>query len=135
MVELHGWVTIRETYKVFFEEEKKIDLLVARIKEKINRLSWFKPEIKAQNGEWFLEFTLCSNRINPQIIEVFELYTWIGKEASGSYGLIYLYNDEDKNGKENQFQVFSLVRGVVRENKDSFLSPVIPTIEDKDELC
>ena len=86
MVELHGWVTIRETYNAFFEEEKKVDLLVARIKEKINRLSWFKPEIKAQNGEWFLEFTLFSNRINPQIIEVFELYTWIGKEASGSYG-------------------------------------------------
>lgn len=135
MVELHGWITIRETYKAFLNEEEKIDLLVARIKAEINRLSWFKPEIKAQNGEWFLEFTLFSNRINPQILEVFEFCKWIGKVADGSYGLIYLYNDEDRNGKENQFQVFSLARGVVSEKNDPFLSPIIPTIEDEDSLC
>lgn len=135
MVELHGWITIRETYSAFFKEEEKIDLLVARIKDEINRLSWFKPEIKAQNGEWFLEFTLFSNRINPQVLEVFEFCTWIGKVADGSYGLIYLYNDEDINGKENQFQVFSLTRGVVKENNDPFLSPIIPTIEDEDKFC
>ncbi len=25
MIELHGWITIRETYKSFFEEEEQID--------------------------------------------------------------------------------------------------------------
>lgn len=72
MVELHGWITIRETYRAIFEEEEKIDEVVARIKDEINKLSWFKPEIKTQNGEYFIEFTLFSNRINPQILEVFE---------------------------------------------------------------
>lgn len=134
MVELHGWVTIRETYRAILEEEEKIEILVTRIKGEINKLSWFKPEIKAQNGEWFIEFTLFSNRINPQILEVFEFYKQIGKLADGSYGLIYLYNDEDLNGKENQFQVFSLVRGVIKENPDPFLSPIIPVIEDDDKL-
>lgn len=134
MVELHGWVTIRETYRAILEEEEKIEILVTRIKDEINKLSWFKPEIKAQNGEWFIEFTLFSNRINPQILEVFEFYKQIGKLADGSYGLIYLYNDEDLNGKENQFQVFSLVRGVIKENPDPFLSPIIPVIEDDDKL-
>jgi len=135
MVELHGWVTIRETYKAVFEEEENIDLLVIKIRNMIHKLSWFKPEIKSQNGEWFTEFTIFSNRINPQVLEVFEFYKQIGHLADGSYGLIYLYNDEDTNGKENQFQVFSLARGVVREHNDPFLSPIIPTIEDKDELC
>lgn len=135
MVELHGWITIRETYRAFWEEEEKIELLVARISEEINRLSWFKPEIKAQNGAYFLEFTLFSNRLNPEISEVFELCKWIGEAADGSYGLIYLYNDEDISGKENQFQVFSLTRGVLKENNDSFLSPIIPTIEDEDKPC
>jgi len=134
MVELHGWITIRETCRAVFEEGDKILLVVERIKEEIDRLSWFKPEIKAQNGECFIEFTLFSNRINPQVLEVFEFYEWIGKLTDGSYGLIYLYNDEDRNGKENQFQVFSLARGVVKENVDPFLSPIIPTIEDRDEL-
>ena len=48
--------------------------------------------------------------------------------------MIYLYNDEDRNGKENQFQVFLLARGKIEEKADPFLSPIIPTIEDKDEL-
>ena len=52
--------------------------------------------------------------------------------ADSSYGLIYLYNDEDINGKQNQFQVFSLARGIVKENKDPFLSLIIPTIEDEE---
>lgn len=63
-----------------------------------------------------------------------ELYQNIGKIAEGSYGLIYLYNDEDMNGKENQFQAFSLARGIVKETTNPFLSPIIPTIEDKDIL-
>lgn len=134
MVELHGWITIRETYRAIFEEEEKIDEVVARIKDEINKLSWFKPEIKTQNGEYFIEFTLFSNRINPQILEVFEFLIRISKLADGSYGLIYLYNDEDVNGKENQFQVFSLARGVIKENTDPFLSPIIPKIEDGDKL-
>lgn len=134
MIELHGWVTIRETYKADFDEEENIDLLVKKIQDNIKKLSWFKPEIKAQNGEYFIELSLYTNRMNPQTLEVLELYQNIGKIAEGSYGLIYLYNDEDMNGKENQFQVFSLARGIVKENTDPFLSPIIPTIEDKDIL-
>lgn len=134
MVELHGWITIRETYKEYSVEENSLSLVVSRIQGEINSLSWFKPEIKAQNGECFMNFSLFANRINPQIQEVFELYQNIGKIAEGSYGLIYLYNDEDINGKENQFQVFSLSKGLVKENIDPFLSPIIPTIEDEDML-
>ena len=47
--------------------------------------------------------------------------------------MIYLYDDEDTNGNENAFQVFSLARGELTNKKDFYLSPVIPTIEDKDE--
>lgn len=134
MIELHGWITIRATYKANFDEEENVDLLVKKIQNEIKKLSWFKSEVKAQNGEWFMEFSLYTNRMNLQTLEVFELYQNIGKIAEGSYGLIYLYNDEDSNGKENQFQVFSLARGIVKENLDPFLSPIIPTIEDKDIL-
>ncbi|GFI09586.1 hypothetical protein IMSAGC007_02049 [Lachnospiraceae bacterium] len=133
MVELHGWITFRETYKVFIEEEAHIDLLIRKIQEEINNLSWFKPKIEAQNGDWFIQFSIYANRINPQILEVFELCRKIGKIAEGSYGLIYLYDDEDTNGNENAFQVFSLARGELTNKKDFYLSPVIPTIEDKDE--
>ena len=133
MIELHGWVTIRETYKVTFDEEEHIEIIVQKIQDEIDKLHWFKPTIKVMNGEWFLEFSLFSNRKDSRSREIFELYKKIGEIALGSYGLIYLYDDEDMEGKENLFQVFSLARGIVEEREDSFLSPVIPTIEDKDE--
>ncbi len=128
MIELHGWITIRETYKATFKEDTE-DIFIDRIKEEIKKLSWFKPQIKALNGEWFLEFTIFANRRNSQSEEVFKLYNAIGEMAEGSYGLIYLHDDE-ADGKENQFQVFVLSKGSVKEFSDSYLSPIIPTIED-----
>jgi len=138
MIELHGWVTVRETYEAAFDEEEHIDLLVLQIQAEIDKLHWFKPGIKAMNGEWFLEFSLYSNRRDSRLQEIFDLYKRIGEIAAGSYGLIYLYDDEDTQGRENQFQVFLLAKGNVEEREDSFLSPVIPTIEDKEsqgETC
>ena len=85
--------------------------------------------IAIYNGERFLEFTIFANRKNPQTEEVFKLYTRIGELAKGSYGLIYLYDDEAE-GRENRFQFFSLSKGSVKEFSDSYLSPVVPTIED-----
>ncbi len=134
MIELHGWVTVRETYKAAMDEEEQIDLIVQKIQDIIESLHWFKPTIKAMNGEYFLEFTLYSNRKDSRSREVFELYSRIGELAPGSYGLIYLYDDEDVEGRENRFQVFSLARGIVEEREDTFLSPVIPMIEDRDEI-
>lgn len=128
MIELHGWVTIRETYKVTVEEDNE-DIIIDKIKKEIENLSWFKPQIKALNGEWFLEFTIFANRNNPETEEVFKLYTKIGELAEGSYGLIYLYDDEAE-GRENQFQVFALSKGSVKEFSDFYLSPIVPTIED-----
>ena len=116
------------------DEEEQIDVIVQKIQDIIERLHWFKPTIKAMNGEHFLEFTLFSNRKDSRSREVFELYRRIGELAPGSYGLIYLYDDEDVEGRENQFQVFSLARGIVEEREDTFLSPVIPMIEDRDEM-
>lgn len=134
MIELHGWVTVRETYKAAMDEEEQIDLIVQKIQDIIESLHWFKPTIKVMNGEYFLEFTLYSNRKDSRSREVFELYSRIGELAPGSYGLIYLYDDEDVEGRENRFQVFSLARGIVEEREDTFLSPVIPMIEDRGEI-
>ena len=97
-------------------------------------MSWFKPKIEIKNGEYFMQFSSFSNRINPETSEIFEVFKLIGEIAEGSYGIIYLYNDEDTDGKENYFQVFSLARGMIKENLDEFLSPIIPTIEDRDSF-
>jgi len=61
--------------------------------------------------------------------EVIALFTEIGKLAPGSYGLLYVYDDEDPEHNEG-FRVLRLARGVVTEHADPFLSPVVPTLED-----
>ena len=134
MIELHGWFTVRDTYKAVFEEGSRLHTAKKKIEEAIESLYWFKPQLKAMNGEWYSEFSLYCNRKNDEVAEIFELYKTVGRVADGSYGLIYLYDDEDMGERENQFQVFVLARGEVKQQTDSFLSPVIPTIEDKDEI-
>lgn len=134
MIELHGWLTVRDTYKAEFEEGSRTEAAVLEIRSLIESLEWFKPDMRAMNGDVFTEFSLYCNRKNPEVEEVFQFFEAVGRIAEGSYGLIYLYDDEDRNGRENRFQVFVLARGVVKEGEDSFLSPVIPVIEDADEI-
>ena len=44
--------------------------------------------------------------------------------------MFYMHDDEDRTGMENEFQVFVIARGKIRREKDPFLSPFIPAVED-----
>ena len=61
---------------------------------------------------------------------VIDLFAKVGELAPGSYGLLYLHDDEDP-GHELDFRIVRLVRGAVTEHVDRLLSPVIPTLEDE----
>ena len=64
---------------------------------------------------------------------VMDLFRWIAENASGSYGLLYIRDDEDQDrGGDygNEFRVWRLCRGDLSELSDPFLSPAIPTVED-----
>jgi len=69
----------------------------------------------------------CHKRDGNYIIEIFE---WIGRNAPGSYGLLYFHDDKDP-ATENTFNVFVMKKGKVIQQMDTFFSPVIPTIEDE----
>ncbi len=129
MIELHGWITFRETYKSDLEEDN-IDTIMNKISQEIDKMLWFKPQTKVQNGQKFVQFTIFANRKNLEIEEAFTLFGKVGELAEGSYGLIYLYDDEEEK-KENQFQVFTLSRGKVKQFDDFYLSPIVPIIEDE----
>lgn len=131
MIELHGWLTVRETYEAIEESEEILLQQIEKIKEEIENLTWFKPELAGQNGTFFVQFTLCHNRLpNFQNSEVYGFFKRVGEIAPGSYGLIYLYDDEAQGSKKNEFQVFVLRRGVVEQLSDTFLSPFIPKVEN-----
>lgn len=131
MLEFHAWITIRETYKDIEDEEEKLDELIDEIKMDIAGIKWNKPEIKMMNGEYFIEISLFSNHKTEEYDELMDFFASLAKKAIGSYGLIYLLDDEDMNDKHNEFQVYSISRGEIHCQEDSFLSPFIPTVEDE----
>lgn len=42
---------------------------------------WFKTQIKFQNGEAYIEFSLFCDRITSEVSEVFELVKYIEERA------------------------------------------------------
>ncbi|MBK5074156.1 hypothetical protein I2492_14175 [Budviciaceae bacterium CWB-B4] len=131
MIEYYGWISLSNST---YESD---DVNMASILDKVAIfISERKMEkdpglIKSHNynGLYQLLFSGCRNHLSQDFIDILELYGYIAVIAQGSYGLLYLRNDENIDAS-NEFEVFVLSRGQVIKSKDPFLSPCIPTIED-----
>ena len=131
MIEVHGWITLRESTDPE-DEELNLGKIIEQIDIKNKSLQWNNIKVKGLIGKFYLEFTIIHNRKTSKVDECMEYIEYIGSVAPGSYGIIYMLDDEDINGKENEFQVFALARGKIKKYKDSYLSPFIPTVEDEE---
>lgn len=132
MYEFHGWANIRQTYKNVDLEEEKIEFIVGELKEYITKLqmiNWIF-DVKAFNGEYHLIVSGFTNHAYPASKQLFDLYKYIAQIALGSYGILYVHNEEDNKGFDNKFRVYVLSRGNIVEKVDPFFSPFIPTVED-----
>lgn len=133
MYEYHGWATLRETYLNEDHFDEKMEEMVGRIKEKMieigadNGLS----DLRAVNGEYQLHLSGLLNHKSRRTEEIIQLYEFMAKTATGSYGLLYVFDDEDENGEDNEFQVYVMARGRIEKKKDPFLSPFAPVVEDE----
>ena len=85
-------------------------------------------ELKVVNGQYMISLAGLAN--HREILEEapINLYRQMGEKAPGSYGLLYLSDDESEF--ENEFRVGKLTRGNFELVKDVYLSPRIPTIEN-----
>jgi hypothetical protein len=130
MIQLYAWAAIRESFEMD-SEETNLPIIEKIIREKIDTFNWTNGMVmlKFLNGNLVLSIAQNANRIRNETKNVFKLYAFIMQIAKGSYGLIYLHDDEDPE-KANEFQVFVLARGKLEKRKDIFLSPLAPTIED-----
>ena len=128
MLELHGWLTIHDTYGNEDElSDKDLNTINNRIKEIINSHNC-GITLRYANGESFLEVLHCSNHHTAEADEILDVFKEVSKVADGSYGIIYLRDDEDKTCY-NEFQVFVFKHGIFTKTKDTLLSPCIPEIE------
>ena len=134
MVEYYGWISISDS--TYESDDSEMSLI-------LNKLSSYITEYKVQNASGFINVHEVNgsyqvmvsgntNHLSQDVIEIFNLYEYIARIAIGSYGLLYIRNDESLDAC-NEFEVLVLARGKVRKEKDTFLSPCIPVIEDDEE--
>lgn len=130
MFEFHGWATIHESTTEV--DEGNLEFIVRSIQEFISGMNWNVGLLKiySVNGIYHLSVSGFLNRKTSEVEEIIKLYQFIADQAPGSFGLLYTRDDEDAEGYDNEFKVFVLARGSVRQNKDVYLSPFVPTVED-----
>lgn len=131
MVELHGWVTIRENFTAS-DEEDCINQIVCGMNRKAEEMGIDRAslQISYSNGEPYATVTRYTNHFSEDIKQIIRFFRYIASVAPGSYGLLYLHDDEDQDGYDNAFQVYVLSKGSLVLQKDLFLSPYIPVVED-----
>lgn len=130
MFEYHGWITIEESSSEV--NQGNLINIVNGIKNEIKKHDWNHGlmDLRPINGAYHLSLSGFTNHKSPESKEVMSIFTYIGEHAPGSYGLLYTRDDEDTNGLDNEFIVYTLIRGRIAPRKDMYFSPIIPTIED-----
>ena len=129
MIELHGWLSVVETYK---DEDQLLQFELNLINEDIKEIVYAQDsgvELRYINGSAFINTIYCSNHYTQEVDDIIDIYKKITSIATGSYGMLYIRDDEDLN-HYNDFQVYVFKRGTYFTRTDTDLSPCIPTIED-----
>lgn len=128
MIELHGWLSISETY----ENEDLFSLSeLESISQKVKDIVLKNDcgiELQYMNGFPFITTLICSNHRTEQIDKIIDTYQNIAEIATGSYGVIYIRDDEDVV-HYNEFQIYIFKRGKCINKVDTDFSPCIPNIE------
>ncbi|WP_299261182.1 Imm7 family immunity protein [uncultured Aquimarina sp.] len=130
MIEFNGWAIIRESFNEEGESEKLLNSIINQINLKIIEMDSGNEfySLKYLNGTYHLSIMANHNHRTEHVIEFFK---WISEISKGSYGILYVHDDEDiEKGNENKFKVWSLKKGKVVEMNDVFLSPMNPEIEE-----
>lgn len=125
MVEFHGWATIR--YHTHDTDQDLQDKCWKKVEDHVQSLSVQNLiHLQRYNGCDSLHIAGQHNHDGEYVIDLFR---WLAKVSPGSYGILYIIDDEDEN-HENEFIIWRLCRGVLTEYDDPFLSPFIPVVED-----
>ena len=107
MVELHGWLTICKCYgdedELTNDEHKSI-----QNNNQSDHLKNCGVTLSYKNGVAYLSVLHCSNHRTKEVDEIIGVFCDAAKAANGSYGIIYLRDDEEtKNISANFRYLFS----------------------------
>jgi hypothetical protein len=130
MIETHGWLSIAlstdgEGEYSIINDIKPLLSIVSSICSEQNVI-----DIRPLNGRYYITITNHPNHKGVEFDRVMMLIEYVATNYTGSYGLVYIRDDEDANGNDNEFVVYKLIRGKIIKEKDHYLSPCNPVIED-----
>ena len=131
MFEYYGWIALVYSICEVEDEDEKLKIAVDRAANLIKETLPERHinELKVINGQYMISLAGLANHRGILEEALINFFREIGKQAPGSYGLLYISDDENLKF-DNEFRVGKLVRGNFEFVEDRYLSPRIPTIED-----
>ena len=129
MIEIFAWLSVHPTYAdadtLAPDHEKQI---MAQIGE-ILRRSGCGIKMQYRNGQPCIQTAYAANHRSAETDALIGTYCRIAETAAGSYGVLYLRDDEDKL-HHNDMQVYKFRRGTVTLGIEPDFSLCIPKLED-----
>lgn len=131
MFEVFGWAVVRANT---YDSDNGAERAIVDELERRAKTVRIKGQVSvhldlALNGDTHAVSVAGSRNHRYEL--VIDLFRWLAEAAPGSYGVLYVHDDEGANSdRANAFTVYRLVRGTLGEYRDHLLSPLIPTIED-----
>lgn len=132
MIELHGWITIREAYDEENESDERLVAAISLIDSTLSKMQSINLFAKciAQNGTHNLVINGNFNHKDSRWDDVMHCIDLVIDVALGSYGVLHYYDDEDKEGCTNTFQMLVIKKGQIEKHIDQNLTPFFSKVED-----
>ncbi|MFB6720698.1 Imm7 family immunity protein [Kribbella sp. NPDC056345] len=132
MFEYHGWATVRAAGEVDGGPADDLsrdayDAVLAELA--VLRNDWQTADLRISNGSAHVWLAGLRNHRQRAVIEGFGR---IARLAPGSYGVLYVYDDEAAGEESNRWVAWVMKRGSVSSEADSFLSPHVGVVEDEE---
>ncbi len=128
MYEFHGWATVRDSAGSDDLNPDPAPSTVDKVQELAREANGPNHVVDARyaNGEFHVWMAGSHNHTDQRVLQSFER---IAKLAPGSYGVLYVLDDEHPT-QANTWTRFVMRRGSVTMEIDESLSPHIGVVED-----
>ena len=121
MIQINGWLVIIPTY---LDEDLHIEIdeesVYSQVESIIADLKYNDLKIVSMNGIKTINMFMCTNHKTIEAEEILQTFENIAKVATGSYGLLYIWDEYED---EDNFRVLVARKGVVEWKKDEYFSP------------
>lgn len=123
MIEYYGWANIvNGADKSSDFDPLKVCKEVQDITERIKFESRIL-ELKWMNSNCILCTAGSTNHKTKDVVDIIELFERISKLSPTAYGLLYVYDDEAKEGTSEEFEIYRIAKGKLEVREDHLLSP------------